>query len=313
MIVERVRFRQAQKVKVYPQKVNRASDVGHDCLRYLVWSRTRWQEKEPPTPELQSIFDLGNLYERYVITLLGDAGIEMIEQQRSYSLDSYQITGHIDGKIIIDGQAYPCDIKSSAGHIFNSIRNIDDLRNSAHHWLRKYPYQLNLYMGMGGYDTGFFLFVSKQTGMLKEIWMSFSQELYDETLEKAAAINILVANKETPPPIEYDEHVCKGCAFFVHCLPDIRRDALEFQESQEMIDLLNRRAELKVKADAFESIDRKIKEKIGKEPGQKVSIGDWLISTKEVTRKAYEVNASNYTTTTIKYLGSGPITGGNDE
>jgi len=50
MIVDRIL--ESKKPQLYPVHSNRASELGHECLRYLVYNRTRWQEKALPSPNL---------------------------------------------------------------------------------------------------------------------------------------------------------------------------------------------------------------------------------------------------------------------
>ena len=52
------------KVRIWPCHVNRASNLGHPCERYLVYSRTAWDKKAPHEWELQVVFDEGNNQER---------------------------------------------------------------------------------------------------------------------------------------------------------------------------------------------------------------------------------------------------------
>ncbi len=49
----------ATDIKVYPNPNNRASEAGHDCERYLVYSRLNWSEKIRHDARLQRVFDEG--------------------------------------------------------------------------------------------------------------------------------------------------------------------------------------------------------------------------------------------------------------
>ena len=106
MIVEAIRESKEKKISSYPVHSNRASDLGNPCVRYHVYNRTRWAEKSLHNASLQSIFDLGNDFEAIVLKELAEAGVSIIEQQRSFEWKEYQITGHVDGASRNSGAGY---------------------------------------------------------------------------------------------------------------------------------------------------------------------------------------------------------------
>ena len=164
MIVEKVLEAKTQKIKQWPVNANRASELGHECLKYLVLNRTRWQEKGLHDARLQMIFDMGRMVEDVVQQDLREAGFTIVEQQRPFSWAKYQITGSIDCKLAVDGKVYPTEIKSAAPYSFDSINSIEDIRRHKYHYMRKYLAQLTLYLLMDGNDRGLFLFKNKSTG-----------------------------------------------------------------------------------------------------------------------------------------------------
>ncbi len=66
------------KIKVYPCRNLRASNIGHPCERYLYLLITRWEEQQPHDVGLQNVFDLGNTLESHTIDNLKEAGYEVI-------------------------------------------------------------------------------------------------------------------------------------------------------------------------------------------------------------------------------------------
>ena len=56
-----------EKIKVYPCRNLRASNIGHPCERYLYLLVTRWEDQRPHDVGLQHIFDLGNTLETHTI------------------------------------------------------------------------------------------------------------------------------------------------------------------------------------------------------------------------------------------------------
>lgn len=287
MIVEKVIAAKERKIKQYPVNSNRASDLGIPCVRYHVLNRTRWQEKSLHNVGLQMIFDMGNEIEEIVLKELAEAGVKVIEQQRSFEWRDYQITGHIDGKILNEDDVFPLEIKSCSPFVFKAINSIDDLKNGKYGYLRKYPVQLNLYLLMDGKERGVFIFKDKTSGAMKEIWMEVDYELGEETLKRAEAINKHVAEGTMPPPIG-EEMWCEGCAFAHICLPEQIGKEVEVDHGELAI-MLDRLEELKPVVKEYEEIDEKVKEAV--QGHEKILAGNWFIQGKWLDKKSYDIPA----------------------
>lgn len=300
MIIEKVNDYIKSQIDQWPVKSNRASELGHECLRYLVLNRTRWQEKTLHGVELQKIFNEGNLHEKAVLRLLDDSGFNVIEQARPFEWKEYDITGHIDCKIALNGNAVPTEIKSASPYMYDTIHDIQDLVHGKYHYLRKYPAQLNLYLLMDEKPEGLFIFKNKQTGALKEILMPIDYVLGAELLRKAEAINKHVAEDTLPDCMPWDEQICGDCGYVHICLPEVDRDALEIQTDPELEAKIERWFELKPNKSEYDGLDKEIKAQL---KGQdKIVIGDYLITGKMVQKKGFSVNASEYWKCNIKQM-----------
>ena len=289
MIVEKILEAKERKIKQWPVNANRASELGHECLRYLVLNRTRWQEKTLHDARLQLIFDMGRMVEDQVMADLREAGITVVEQQRPFSWAKYQITGSIDAKIAIDGDAYPTEIKSAAPYSFDSINCIEDMRRHKYHYMRKYPAQLTLYLLMDDKDKGLFLFKNKSTGQLKEIWLDLDYDFAESLIKKAEQINTYVANGTLPDPMDYSEEICPECPFTHICLPERIGKEVEVVDDGRLLELVTRYEELKPLAKEFEDVDRQLKPLV--EGKEKLLVGDWFITGKWQDRTSYDVPA----------------------
>lgn len=287
MIVEKVLEAKERKIKQYPVNSNRASDLGIPCVRYHVLNRTRWQEKSLHDVRLQMVFDMGNDIEEIVLKELAEAGVKVIEQQRSFEWKEYQITGHIDGKVLDNGEVFPLEIKSCSPFVFKAINSISDLTNGKYGYLRKYPVQLNLYLLMDGKERGVFIFKDKTSGQMKEIWMDVDYDLGEETLKRAEAINKHLADGTMPEPIN-DEMWCDGCAFAHICLPEQIGKEVEI-DTGELAIMLDRLEELKPIVKEYEEIDEKVKASV--EGREKILAGNWFVSGKWMERATYNLPA----------------------
>jgi len=287
MIVEKVLEAKEQKIKQWPVKANRASELGHECLRYLVLLRTRWQEKTLHDARLQMVFDMGRMVEDLVQQDLRDAGFTLIEQQRPFSWDKYQITGAIDFKLAIDGKVYPTEVKSAAPHPFASINSVQDMLHHKYHYMRKYPAQLTLYLLMDNKDEGVFLFKNKTTGEFKEIWMDLDYAFAETLVQKAEAINKHVAEGTLPDPMDYDEDICGSCGFVHVCLPDRIGKEVEVSDDGALLDLVTRYMELKPGAKEYDDVNARINKLV--EGREKILVSGYFIEGKWITRKVYHV------------------------
>lgn len=296
MIVESIIESKARKIKAYPVNSNRASDLGNPCLRYHVFNRTRWEEKSLHDVGLQNVFDLGNDIEEIALRELAAAGIKVIEQQKPFNWPEYSITGHLDGLVLIDGKAYPLEIKSCSPFVFDAIHTIDDLKKGKYAYLRKYPVQLNLYLLMSNIDKGVFLFKNKVTGAYKEIWMDLDYELGEATIKRAEAINAHLAAGTVPEPIEYGDE-CERCGFVHICSVDHIGKEVEI-DTGELAVMLDRLDALKPAKKEYEEIDEAVKKAV--EGREKILAGDWFVTGRWTERKGFTVEPGKSWRKTIR-------------
>lgn len=289
MLVEAILEAKRKKARVYPVHSNRASELGHPCLRYLYYLRTRWEEKEPPSPELMLRFDMGRAIEQVVLDDLKEAGFEVVEQQRAFEWRDYQITGHIDGKLLVNGTAYPLEIKGFSSNVFQRVNSLKDMLASPYAYMRKYPAQMMLYLLLDNKERGVMLIKDKNGCGYKEIWVDLDYEYAESLLKKAEAVNKAVEAGEPPERMEYEDSVCSYCDFQHICLPEVKREPLPMPnraEMQELDEMLSRWWELKALAKEFSELDSALKRKL---EGKRLAFGNWYIDGKWVETKRYEI------------------------
>ena len=157
-IPERLDQETAKRIKTYPHPLNRASEAGHPCVRYLALLRLAPEKRLLPSLELQRIFDEGNLHERAVLREIEEAGFKLKEQQRHYEWKAFQLSGRIDAKVAADGSSvyYPLEVKSCSPNVFEAIRGLSaaDMTRSKYLWVRRYPAQILLYCMMESVEHG---------------------------------------------------------------------------------------------------------------------------------------------------------------
>lgn len=278
MIVEQVNEYMARQIKQYPCNSNRASSIGHPCERYLVFERTRWNEKTLHDVSLQFIFNEGNVQEKAVLDLLSAVGIQVIEQQRSFAWRLHNITGHIDGKVLINRECLPLEIKSMSPYVFESINSAEDLLHSNYEHLRRYPAQLTMYMLMDEKERALFLFKNKSTGQLKEILLPLDYFYAESIIQKIERVNHAIDVEETPAPMSWGD-TCERCGYRHICIQEVVRTEMEIRDDPEAEKKIDRWFELDPLRKEWADIDGWRKEYFRNI--DKMVVGNYLILGKE--------------------------------
>ncbi len=296
-----VREKLEQKRRVFPCRSNRASQLGHPCVRFLYYCRANWQERKVPELTLQYIFGEGNIHEEDIFQRLKDAGWKVSNQQRDFEDAKLGITGHVDGFLELDGELYPLESKSMANTIWPTIHTVDDMKHSKRPWIRTYPAQLNLYMYLSEKPYGVFYLKNKGTGEGKSIWMELDYELAEDCLQKAETVNNHLELSTPPVRIPYDPNTCLNCDFEHICLPQGEGRGILFEEYEPEIEkLLARRAELEPTAKEYQDIDKQVKAYAKDRGAELLNIGDWLVEIKVSTYMTKATEAKETTRTTVK-------------
>lgn len=283
----------ARKIKNYPCHVNRASAIGHPCDRYLTYSRTHWEEKQPHDIGLQYVFDLGNLYEQAFLTDLREAGLHIEEQQSAFFDKRYNLSGHIDGKLPLNGRRYPIEVKSMSPFIWEKINSAEDLRESRYPYIRGYVDQVLCYLFLHEEELGYLFLVNKVSGQVKQIEINLDYDRMEKVLQKCERINAHVSAGTLPDRIEWEEPVCGRCGFLNICYPD--RDfgaGVQMIEDSELEAMLDRRSALAGVVAEYNEVDKAIKKAVN--GNEQVICGHWEISGKKIFRKGYTVQDSEY-------------------
>lgn len=294
------------KKKTYPQYVNRISSLDDDCLRRLYYSRHDWDKQEPVEDSLQGIFETGNILEpviERIISELGNAanpkwrivGNQMPTKDKL--LRDYEISGTIDGLLQIEIEGVyktvaVADIKTMSPYVFQSLHDYNSL--GRYEWTRKYRGQLMLYALAYEVDNCVIIAVNKSNLYeIKMIDFPVDMQYCENLLQKAEIINKAVKNDDPPEGIN-DPERCQNCRFKSFCCPPkVSTGNTIASDNSELEAVLERLEELsKAKREITEL--EKIRDQILVK-GQDISIGDFLITWKEVKvcRKAQD--AQEYT------------------
>ena len=233
-----------------------ASEIGHDCERYLVYQQCRGEDAKPTEDDLLLVFNEGDNQERQLIIDLQKANIKVKDLQLRFTVKKINLSGKLD--LIAElkdsnGEMFfaPVEVKSMHPSVFTSIETVADLNK--YPWTRKYYAQLmfQLQNDQWSYPFGYFLCKNKSTGEIKVIKdldgssvVKFNQQYYDELIEKGKRVfrtvtankiiqsQLMMAEDEAekealmsqmryPERIKYDLKVCGGCKYNHICIANI--------------------------------------------------------------------------------------------
>lgn len=292
----------AEKIKVYPVRNLRASNLGYPCERYLYLLIKHWEEQKPHDVGLQNIFDLGNSLEEHTIKNIKEAGFEVITPtQRSWQVDVRGgiITGREDVRIKDEhGELLPVEIKGISPFEFDKLNSVDDFLKSKRPYMQGYPAQLFMYMLHFGKEKGFFALTNKLTGQTKFIDVPLDYDYGEKMLSKAERIYKALADNKPPEACD-DISTCESCPL-AHICGECRRVPTDIDLDEELDELINRKQELAEAKKEYDKIDKEIKKKVGER--EKVITGHYLIERKSFIRKAFTVPESVSYRVNIKRL-----------
>jgi hypothetical protein len=259
MIVEKIYEEIEKENKKYRHTdYNWASELGHPCLKYLVWIRKK-PYKALPSSERQDLnFYEGKIQEKAILELL-KKNFRIDDKNIYWDWEEYQIKGKLDALLIQNDERIPIEIKTtSSQQVFNSIESFEDMINSPYWYIRKYPVQLTLYIGSAGTEKGYFLLKNRFTGDLKEIKVKLDLKLLQQILEKADKINYYISKNLEPKEGINDIKVCIKCPFSHICIPPKRFRLLEILQKkggEEIISHLDRLYELQKYMKEYQEIE----------------------------------------------------------
>lgn len=233
----------APKKRAFPCHVNRISNMGHPCERYLYHCRADWDKAKAIPDSLQGIFDQGKTLEpilvAYFNTQVGPncaPPLRIVGQQITTNdvlLQDYQISGSIDGLL----QAFcsrdrlgglewitfaVVDIKTAGQNPYRGYFDLESLH--AHTWSTGYIAQLMLYSFAHNLEKCVIFFVDKSNIYFnwKPVEFDIDMGLIEGLLQKAERVNKAVKAKAPPGTKINRPDYCKECRFAHICMPDLQ-------------------------------------------------------------------------------------------
>ena len=198
----------------YP--TNRASELGHPCLRYLVFLRTKGETAEPTSNTLQSLYREGEVHERDVKRVLDELGFDPFGSQETFPPNNYQISGHIDCQLTAE---VGVEIKSLNDYHWQAIDVADDMLTVGPHWIAKWYVQSSIYAFLKDLGCWLWIIKNKTTGEWKNIPLVIDYQRVERYVDKAEIVNRFIEDNRIPETIK-DPSLCRRCKFYQRaCYP----------------------------------------------------------------------------------------------
>jgi len=204
---------------------NHASQLGHPCLRRLVYLRLAADEARPIGVGLRRVFDLGGLFEDYVRARMREAGVRVVAEQGLGDWGKYNIRGSVDGVIHVAdlaraamswGMPYDQADLGSTEAVILEIKSCGEkywramAGGEAPNWgldeiTMKWRAQCLLYCLLQGRDRCVLLLIHKSSGEMRQIDIRIEEHL-DEAealIYKAEIIEQFVAMHNHDPLLTF--------------------------------------------------------------------------------------------------------------
>jgi CRISPR/Cas system-associated exonuclease Cas4 (RecB family) len=213
MIVERIKDQLNRTTRTSKPSAFRASEVGFLCARYQYHAQKDWQLQPPPSETLASIFALGEELEGYVKRKLEEVGIPVKYSQSPFFEKRMNVIGHVDGVVELDGENVALEIKSVNSFTWAKLERWADMCDSKSPIVRRWAFQLPIYMWMGGFQRGLYLLLNKETGELKEVPVTL-EEAWPALCELEAflkQVSEALQVGKPPEPAPASPEFCRYC------------------------------------------------------------------------------------------------------
>jgi len=196
-----------------------ASEIGHDCDRYL-WLSFRWAKPADFDGRMLRLFDSGNHQEPRLIADLRAIGVEVSDRDadgKQWSFDA--VGGHFGGSMDAAVLGLPeapktwsvAEFKTANAKSFAVMTKKGVKESQPKHWQ-----QMQLYMGWSGMKRAIYIVVNKDNDDIYTERIEFDKDAFDQAIQRAERI---ITSPEPAVTIadSAEGFTCKFCRFKNQC------------------------------------------------------------------------------------------------
>jgi hypothetical protein len=297
---ELLRAQLESEITIYPARTFYPSSIGHPCDRYIVWTFTKWEQRERYSAELQSIFDEGRLHQPSIYKRLEQLGFDVVtESDRpvQHRLGQAVISGRPDGRIIgFRGARYRPPIvleaKSMSDYQWETIRTTLDLLASDTPSLKGYYAQGHIYAFLENTPRLAFALKNKQTGLIKFLPDELDYGYAESILQRVERLQPMVEQAIDPAPIPYQGRICGRCPFAGLCYPARSfGEGASVLQDPHLLEQLEERDRLHGAKAKYDELDKAVKARLKREGVKYAIAGDFVVEGQVIAKRAYTVDA----------------------
>lgn len=303
------------KIRRIPHQSNWVSELGHPCLLYLTFQRTQWEQAVLHDVDRQYLYDEGNNQEDIIFKDLENMGVKVLERGVPIGHDAIlrdlKIGGRLDGAINcasishrlsplapqIDWarQRVVVECKAINPAHWEKLVDYDAIMTFPRAYVRRWAYQLQMYLFGHNDEAGMFVFKNKISGRLRFVPVTLDLDTCEMLAQKAKKVNEATEaygqTKALPDPIPWHHDVCPTCPY-LHICPNSREiKPTEITLDEELIGLMERREALAVHSRELDAINEEIDGKLERFNGQDVLISDrWQVRWKLIAESTRTVS-----------------------
>src|SRR5579862_566325 len=202
-----------EALKEPPRRYLGASELGHECLRYLVY-RYRGTQEQAPEPRMRRIWNVGHAWDAIIKDWLRTAGFVIRGEQAEFSQAEGRIKGHIDGAIVSGPAALPypvlLELKALNAKSWQQIakHGLSPTSKSVYHG------QVQLYLGY--FDLGAALFGALNKDTEELLWLLIPYDCAAAQRISDRAVDVIRHGDGPLPPRIASERsffMCRMCGF----------------------------------------------------------------------------------------------------
>ncbi len=246
--------------KTRPCHTNRASELGHPCLRFLFYARTSWDKRQRPNLDALYRMNEGVEQERILIRQLMEAGYDITCQQQTLFWKDYSITGHFEGNISRNGSKPALfEIKSMSTMTFDKINVAEDFFKQF--WHEKWYAQVQIYLMLKEEEFAYFILKNRDNGKVKVIPVELDYEYAEKLIQRAESINTAVEKDIAPDRLQDEMKICQMCDFLSICCPPLEKKVMAVvMDEGEMEDKCTRKLELDPLVSEHKKLNEELKD-----------------------------------------------------
>uniref|UniRef100_A0A6M3JCG4 PD-(D/E)XK nuclease superfamily protein n=1 Tax=viral metagenome TaxID=1070528 RepID=A0A6M3JCG4_9ZZZZ len=275
--------------RVSVQRHHRASSLGQKCDRRLYHDIADWDKKPPVPTQVQQYFARGNAHEPIIYQTLAELGYRVVGEQRDWYDSDLRLAGKIEGHIVEKESGRPilAEFKSSADLGLVRCETLAMLRTAARGLM--YYTQLQTYLYLFELYAALLLVWDIGKWRPVPIAVPLDIDFASAMIERVKRINRDLDAGDPPAYIE-DVRECRRCPHFGRaCNPPLAfGEGVLYLVNEVLLRDIERAESIEAAGREWNYLIKRVRDQL-RPMGERVVIGDFLVSNEDYDRVDYKV------------------------